>query len=60
MTEENFSQKNYSDENQGKYQEGIKPITLESVFAVIKMNWYYYRWYPHKSQFIADLKMKKF
>ena len=24
------------------------------------MNWYYYRWYPHKSQFIADLKVKKF
>ena len=23
------------------------------------MNWYCYRWYPHKSQLIADLKMKK-
>ena len=24
------------------------------------MNWYNYRWYPHKSQFIANLKVKKF
>ena len=24
------------------------------------MTWYYHRWYPHKSQFIADLKVKKF
>ena len=24
------------------------------------MNWYCYSWYPHKNQFIADLKVKKF
>ena len=37
-----------------------KLYSLKRVYTVIRMNWYYYRWYPHKSQFIADLRVKKF
>ena len=41
------------------YVKKIWSPSLYTAFAVIKMNWYYYRWYPHKSLFIANLKVKK-
>ena len=38
----------------------IGNIKANAAFAIMQMNWYCYKYYPHTSQFIADLAVKKF